>query len=135
MPNYYKTGFGVTSAIAAIKNICAYVTANTRSVFTENEANYQVPAGKTLIITKISYSFSAANQQVVILYGDTAVQNSAADPTTPIIVLRELAGLAANVEYHHECCIKIPAGKYPHINTTAASCWVKATAILEDAVV
>ena len=80
--------------------------------------DYQVPAGKTLVITTWQGSIHAAagtNVRLEIGYGDAAVGNSATSPTGAVVVYETSWVTADGAPAEHAVWVPVPAEKYPFI--------------------
>jgi hypothetical protein len=80
--------------------------------------DYQVPAGQTLYITNwigTPQMASGSSFTLEIGYGDTAVNNSVAAPTTPIVVYAVSWRTADGPPVNRSTWIEVPAGKYPFV--------------------
>lgn len=88
--------------------------------------DYQVPAGQTLITSSIDVGAGAAGVIVEAGYGDDAVNNSAAAPTTSVSLYEQTLGIAGGLA-ELNTYLEIPAGKFPWLRVTGAGAW-RATA-------
>lgn len=95
------------------------VTISKYGVFFKQGAAYQVTAGKTCWITRVLCGGTANGTLAQILYGDTAVQNSAAAPTNPVVLSDQIVTVTANTMYDLPLWIPIPASKYPTVKQGA----------------
>ena len=85
--------------------------------------DYQVPVGKSLVITRLIYKGAAIGDMAIIGYGDDAVANGAAAPTNPVSLMGQsgvtptssLVVEAVNLVHDIAVYLSIPAGKYPFI--------------------
>lgn len=102
----------------------ALMTDSKYQTFGKNGVDYQVPAGKTLKILAIYMHNSRgdASPGIYLSYGDDAVHDSAAPPTTNVIlapgqsaganiIIAGPAATATSVE--RALYFEVPAGKYP----------------------
>ncbi len=91
--------------------------------------DYVVPTGKSLIVTRLIYQGAAIGDEVVIGYGDDAVANGAAAPTTPVSLMgaagvtptSSLVVEAVNLVHDIAVYLSIPAGKYPFMQASGTS--------------
>jgi hypothetical protein len=91
--------------------------------------DYVVPVGKSLVITRLTYTGAAIGDRIVIGYGDDAVPNGAAAPTTPISLIgsagatptSSLVVEAPNIVHDIAVYLSIPAGKYPFVQASGTS--------------
>lgn len=109
------------------------------SFVNQEDAPYQVPAGKKLVIDFLNSDNSAvagsfSNQ--IIGYADTNVNNSAVAPTTPIPIHKFMFGTTKSFDDSWQTIVNksVPASKYPYfINQTAGDLSYTAVCHLEDA--
>lgn len=80
--------------------------------------NYQVPAGKTLYITKILYMNKSAGGNFSFGYGDDAVTDDVNPPTNFVTSTTVIYADVANKEFELSVFIPIPANKYPCIRAS-----------------
>lgn len=95
---------------------------------TANGVAYQVPAGKTLTIDSVYYNvnLAAVSNGFSLLYGNTAVSNSASPPTSPVYMFglgsppTNIFAGAIGIYQMPVGGFQVPAGKYPAITTNGS---------------
>ena len=99
--------------------------------------DYQVPAGRQLIIGAILFASAGAASVIVVGYGDDGVaQNNVAAPTAAVALIPQnvLVTGAANTTYSLTVALKVPASKFPYFYTpSVASTGCLAVGILRNA--
>ena len=89
------------------------------------DTDYQVPTGAVFNITRIACIGDAANTVVQILYGDTAVSDSAVEPTNPVYITPPYRCCVADICYPRDVFFEVPALKYPAIKVTIGNAIVE----------
>lgn len=150
MADFYKQGERGTTDVTTLMSFWVEVTSSAQyhTIRSCNEGGvyppvtttghgYQVTAGKTLYLTRLAFQCSGSSTNAMtigILYGDTDVGwASAAAPTTPIQRLGNAVSTTrgpktnqglVNAAFDMGIFVKIPAAKYPCIQTTGDTGWV-----------
>lgn len=119
---------GVKCLVAGSSTATNYVTFET-PVGTD----YQVTAGKTFYITKITFNGASPGQDaaVIIGYGDTGVADGGNPPTNYVAMTSRfvMLGTLAQTPLERDCLVPIPAQKYPCIYVVANQAYVTAYGI------
>ena len=99
--------------------------------------DYQVPAGRQLIMGAIFFASAGAASSVVVGYGDDGVaQNNAAAPTAAVALMpaQSLVTGVASTTYAITVALKVPASKFPYFYTpSVASTGCLAVGMLRNA--
>jgi hypothetical protein len=127
----YKLGTLVTDTITGLKNLTGYASLSFHyATFEYPQAiDYQVPAGKKFIITKLIFYSGDVAAVWKIGYGDDGVADGIVSPTNLVYILRELASTPANTLITVETYLEIPALKYPCMYTVSNGVWVNVMGI------
>jgi len=85
--------------------------------------DYDVPAGKEFVATKLQFMSSVAGAQFAFLYGDDGVGDGTSQPTNPVFVLGTgdngpFIAETADKLYEFDLHFIIPTGKFPCVNTS-----------------
>lgn len=113
----YKSGFAVTDTPTDLICLqCSPTASTSKSLLQNDTTNYQVPAGKTLYITKIIVHGEAANWTAAVEYADAAdgvtnKRNVGGDL---------MSGVSAYEVFKSDVWIPIPESKYPCVTPNAA---------------
>ncbi|GAH57839.1 unnamed protein product, partial [marine sediment metagenome] len=130
----FRIGSGEESDVTKIKCLFARCTqGNKYSVLQSPQGiNYQVPADKISVITKILVSTDEANGNFNFQWGISAVHNSETPPDGYLNLTEFFYMATVNIAYNFDVFIPFPAEKYPHIFAQAGSCVLTAFGIEVD---
>jgi hypothetical protein len=115
MTRAFKVGSLAQDAITGLKAASVYISATARYMSFEFPVatDYQVPAGKTFIITKILYASTAANSRMQIGTGTAAVADGAAAPAGYVALTTLFFAHVDTTEYASDVYIPIAENLYP----------------------
>lgn len=120
----YRAGYSVTDVPGDLVTLCGNDTvANANyQTFLQIGTAYQVPVGKTLYLTGLLLMPTVANAGIgQIGYGDTAVSNSVAAPTSNFRITQQFLQATANDMKQWLIMAAIPAQKYPYYVATGGA--------------
>jgi len=111
----FKIGSLAQDSPTGIKILVAHNVAGAHYMTFETPVgtDYQVPAGKTFYITKISYSVAAATASATIGSGTAAVGEGAVAPAGYVALTGLYYGYLAFTQYEGDAFIPIAQNLYP----------------------
>lgn len=82
---------------------------------------YQVPAGKTFFVTRLTFNYAGGPNWFHVGYGDTAVASGAPAPTNFVKVTQAYGGGGSSIDASIDVMIPIPANKFPCIKNQSGT--------------
>ena len=133
-PYAYTGGFQIPYSITKRTNP-VFKTLSGRVTGTGTEAtlhdnldfsDYEVPAGKEFVATKLQFMSSVASAQFAFLFGSTGVGDGDTLPNSPVFILGTgdngpFIATSADTLYEFDIHFIVPAGKFPAVNTSTDS--------------
>lgn len=116
MARRWRIGTLATDVETGLKVLNAtVVVGNYDSLQSPEGTFYQVPVGKTFIITKISWQTDTAGGGLQLGYGDNSRDNNPVSPTNAKYMTPYMYVISASELREQSVYIEIPAQKYPFI--------------------
>jgi len=115
----YRTGFAVTDTPGDGVCLQASASASNYQTLLQHGSNYQVPAGKTLYITRVHFNVSVAGAAFNIGDATAAVTNSASSPANNIQTTGSITG--TTTEMIIDCFIPVAQNLFPFLKAGSGS--------------
>lgn len=122
MSQIYKVGTHGTDTPGDIKAGWASPSAiNNYDVFKIANASYIVTAGKTFLLAAVRLLCTAANAEIRLHYGTTAIVDAAGPPAAAVLFQQVYTLGAAYVPSDLTPSLSVPASNYPHTRLLTAT--------------